>query len=173
MSEDQAPFFTPNERKATAIFRPHEWVAWWRPQPLAAKLLSLIVVGGLLTLAVSALAHGDQETGWFLIGLIGYLLALAVFVASANLLAACFRWTLRKCGMVALWHKIGAQVLATTRFAFWAFIFLGVVIAFWPYLSLDPVKSWYALQHRVPVERVAAEKKPHDCEFDTALLMAA
>jgi hypothetical protein len=40
----------------------------------------------------------------------------------------------------------------------------------WPYLSSDFVKSWYALMNRVPVERVEIEKKPHDCEFDTAPL---
>jgi len=45
-----------------------------------------------------------------------------------------------------------------------------MLIGMWPYLSLDPARSWYAFSNKVPVEQVEIEKQPHDCEFDTAPL---
>jgi hypothetical protein len=51
---------------------------------------------------------------------------------------------------------------------FWLWVGGAILVAIWPYLSLDPVKSWYAFTNKVPAERVTFEKKPHDCEFATA-----
>jgi hypothetical protein len=60
----------------------------------------------------------------------------------------------------ALWIVCVAFVIAALSF--------NLLPPLSPYLSAGPVKSWYALNNGVPVERVQVEKKPHDCEYDTA-----
>jgi hypothetical protein len=39
-----------------------------------------------------------------------------------------------------------------------------------PYISSDPTKTWYAVKNGVHADHVTVEKKPHDCDFDTAPL---
>src|SRR5438309_693744 len=77
---------------------------------------------------------------------------------------------------ITSWRAVGVLVYsewaciehALAKVVLWVGIILSILFGLWPYLSLHPVKSWYALTHEVPVDRVEVEKSPHDCEFLTA-----
>lgn len=167
MSGQRETFFTPDEWKRLVLFRPAEWRQWWSTEPLVTKLLAG-AIGVLLATAIYQLLHGDSEVGgallWVVIALLGVALIAAVWPA----IVASVRWAFLRTGITALWHRVGKQVLTALRVLFWLGISAFVLIALWPYLSLDPVRSYYALRHDVPVERVEMVKKPHDCEFTTA-----
>jgi hypothetical protein len=161
------PFFTPNELKALVLFRPREWREWWRTEPLLTKVIAAIVLM-ILGWGLYELLRGNTETGEILVALVGILLGTVVFFPFANVLVAGLRWMLRESGVLAVWLRVRKDVAAIGKVALWTGIVGVILAALWPYMSLDPVKSWYALTHEVPVERVAVDKKPHDCEFNTA-----
>jgi len=161
------PFFTPNELKAFVLFRPREWREWWRSEPILTKVIAAIVLM-ILSWGLYELLRGNTETGKILCALVGILLATVVLVPFANFLVAGLRWMLRESGVLVVWLKVRKDVLAIGKVMLWTGIVGLILAALWPYMSLDPVKSWYALTHAVPVERVGIAKKPHDCEFNTA-----
>ena len=70
--------------------------------------------------------------------------------------------------MAAVWRKVRNDVLNVGKALLWIGFIALILVTFWPYLSLDPVKSWYAFTNKVPVNRIEEVKKPHDCEFATA-----
>jgi hypothetical protein len=167
MSLDREPFFTPNEWKAIVLFRPREWREWWRTEPLLTKVFAataLVILGW----GLYELLRGNTDMGGTLVGLVGILLAIVVVVPFVNIFVAGQRWILRESGVLGVWLKIRKYVLVTCKVVLWTGFIVMILVALGPYLSLDPVKSWYALTHEVPAERVEVEKKPHDCEFSTA-----
>jgi len=165
---ERQPFFTPSEWQHLAVFRPREWRGWWRTEPLFSK----IVVAALVALGAYALydvARGDARTGWFLVATVAALvLILFVLAPLFYLIVAALRWVLRAVGVASWWRRARKDVLEVGRFLFWVGVAALVLVGLWPYLSLDPVRSWYALTGKVPVEQVEMAKKPHDCEFMTA-----
>ena len=187
MSEDREPFFTPGELKGTVLLRPTAWREWWTTEPLTTKLVAF-VLSGLAVYGVFAVLRGDGQLGWPLVAVLGIPLSFAFFISFANVSVAGLRWVLRRIGVAAVWRKVreglvavwlkvrkvvlpvGRAVLATAQAAVWIGAAVWIVAAQWAYLSLDPIKSWYALLNRVPVDRVEIQKKPHDCEFETSPL---
>lgn len=167
MSQDCEPFFTPHEWKATVLFRPGEWREWWRAEPLLTKVAAALVLV-IFGWAIYELLRGNSDTGAILIALVGLLLATPVFLAFANVFVAGLRWMLRKSGLLATWLSVRKGVLTIGKVVLWTSIVGWFLAALWPYISLDPVKSWYAVTHEVPVDRVEIEKEPHDCEFATS-----
>jgi hypothetical protein len=61
-----------------------------------------------------------------------------------------------------------ADIQALAKAALWIGLIGLLLFAVRQYLSFDLTKTYFALANKVPVERVKIEKKPHDCEFDTA-----
>jgi hypothetical protein len=167
MSQDREPFLSPAERKLMVLFRPREWRRWWSTEPLLTKVMATILLI-VLGWGMFELLQGNAETGKLLIALVGLLFGCVVFVPFAALFVASARWILRESGLLAIWIRVRKEVLTIGRVVLWTGIIGLILVALWPYLSFDPVKSWYALTHKVPVERVEVEKKPHDCEFNTA-----
>jgi hypothetical protein len=164
---ERETFFTPEEWKATLLFRPLAWRAWWAA--LTSKLLAILVA---LLLCSSALAFllGSKDTSALLLTLFGVLFGLVVLFAIGAVLVASVRWVLSKLGVVSLWRRSRKQLAAAAKVVLWISVIVWILSGLWPYLSLDPVKSWYALNSLVPVARVEVEKRPHDCEFLTAPL---
>jgi hypothetical protein len=170
MSQDRVPFFTPEQSKALAVFRKNEWRKWWNTKPLASKIVSAVFVGALPISGGYELLRGNHDAGVILFGTSGVLVGVLLLSALANVLAASIGWVLRKSGIAAFWSRIRDRVVSAFVALFWIFLSIIILVAIWPYLSLDPVKSWYALKNAVPVQRVEIDKKPHDCEFTTAPL---
>jgi len=52
--------------------------------------------------------------------------------------------------------------------AFWLAVLLGVVI--WIVGWFFEPQWWFSLRYNVPYEQVTLNKKPHDCEYETAPL---
>jgi hypothetical protein len=166
--ENREPFFEPSEWKALAVFRPREWLGWWRTEPLFSKVVAVALVA-LGAYALYSVTRGDARTGWFLVATVaGLALILFVLAPLFYVIVAALRWVLRSVGVASWWRRVRKDVLAFGRFLFWVGVAALVLVGLWPYLSLDPVRSWYALTGKVSVEQVEMAKKPHDCEFMTA-----
>jgi hypothetical protein len=168
MSVDPEPFFTPSEWKATTLLRPRDWRQWWRTEPLTTKLFA-VALAALLGVGIYLMRKGEPS-GWPLIYVVVGLLIILLLIPFLVVFIAGVRWVLRQIGVVAWWRRVRERVFTTAKVVFWLWIIGTILAALWPYMSLDPVKSWYALTNKVPVERVVMEKKPHDCEFATAPL---
>ena len=169
MVGDPQPFFTPNELRTLTNLRPQRWRQWWSEEPLITKVF---VAGIALVLALAVYDRIQGETdvsaGLFLVP---FLLAVVVVVYCVGVvIVAAIRYLLHRSGVAALWERIRGPVVLTVRVVFWGVIGVGLLITAWPYLSLDPVKCWYALKNEVPADRIYIEKEPHDCEFQTAPL---
>lgn len=169
MRSPPEPFFTADERETLTLFRPRAWARWWRREPVSTKVIGFILVI-LLAVGLYALATGEKVVGWTLVGSVLALLGLLLLVGVATVLFASVRWALRVTGVAAAWRTIRSAVITTLAIAFWAGLVVLVLVALSPYLSSDPVKTWYAITLRVPADQVMIEKKPHDCEFQTAPL---
>jgi hypothetical protein len=168
MPNEPEPFFTQAEWKGLMLFRPREWGEAWRSEPVITKILAAMGAAGI-GLGVYVIFRGDPETGLAVMAPGGILLVIViVLVPLAHILIASVRWLLRKVGVAAVWAQVRDKVLATGKVVFWSGVFVLIVVGLWPYLSLDLTKTWYALTNKVPVGQVEIEKKPHDCEFDTA-----
>lgn len=165
--EDPERFFSSREWKALWVLRPGEWRQEWSTEPLSTKVLAAILVT-LLGLGLFGLVRGNMEVGWMLVGLVAIVPSVIAIGLLAHVFAATTRWTLRRTGLLPVWLRMRSNVLAMGRVIIWLGISALIVAALWPYLSLDPIKSWYALDYEVPVERIEVDKKPHDCEFMTA-----
>ena len=166
--ENRKPFFKPDEWAALAVFRPREWRGWWRTEPLSSKIVIALLVA-LGAYGLYDVGWGDNRAGWFLVAAVaGLALILFVLVPLLHLIVAAVRWVLRVIGVVSWWRRVRKDVLAVGKAVLWVGVAGWVLAVAWPYISLDPVKSWYALTREVPLERVDVAKKPHDCEFLTA-----
>lgn len=162
-------FFTPGELKATVILRPKEWWQWWRAEPLITKVFAA-AMAVTLGCGLYQLRVGDKGVGWGLVFTVLVLLGLILLVAVLASLTASVRWMLRRLGVLDTTRRLARQTWKVITVAFWVAVVFLVLAALWPYVSLDPLKSWYAFNYGVPVERVSMDRKPHDCEFTTAPL---
>jgi hypothetical protein len=169
MSQEVEPFFTPKEWKSLVLLRPWEWRQWWSTEPLTTKL----GLAMLLCLACSGayeFLRGTRDLGGALLWLTGACLLLLLISLLILVLLAGIRWCLRKTGVTAAWRRVRQRVIAAVQFMLWASIAILIISLLGPYLSLSPVKSWYALTNDVPAHRVEIDNEPHDCDFMTAPL---
>jgi hypothetical protein len=169
MVGDHQPFFTPTELKTLILWRPQKWRQWWSAEPAITKIF---VAGLALLLAVGIYEHirGNFDVSAVIFVTLCALAGVLVLSSVGMIVGAALRYVFRRSGIAAFWQKIRKPVLGTLKVIFWAGFGILCLVDAWPYLSLDPVKSWYAIKHKVPSERVHVNEEPHDCEFLTAPL---
>jgi hypothetical protein len=168
--DQREPFFTLAERKATILWRPSEWRAWWASEPNTTKLLIPVLVACLGWGAYN-IYRGDGDAGWFFVGIVCLFVGFVLIAQISALVGASTRWLMRMAGYNASdRQRIRKRVNRLALSVFWLGMAYLLIAVYWDYISLSPTRSWYALMNRTPVDHVTIEKMPHDCEFETAPL---
>jgi hypothetical protein len=172
MMDRSEAFFSAEEWKALAIVRPREWSQYWKEVPLGVKLVAVSVAMALVAVICVWLAGETDLVVLLLSILVAPYIVLALLFAFAQVVAASARWLLRRIGLLEGWRAVRDHVLAVGKSLLWTGLIISALVAFWPFLSPSPSKTWYALRHNVPVKQIEIEKAPHDCAFLTSPLGA-
>lgn len=133
-------------------------ICGWREELVTLHFVWKIVFLGftgafLYGLFLYSVKHSADGIGLIRLGIAPYVVLFSIVFISL-ILVAC----------QTLWLRAQNIVTPAAFVLFWSLILFG----FWPYLSLDITKSWYAITNGIPVRDITLERKPYDCDFMTA-----